>query len=170
VPEVRRDGSKNRRDQITHQADQKLMLRPCSGDPADTTVTKELWGTTVNWLPCGVTILKLSTLTFIGVVGLLPTQASAQFNLPILIPPFYLRSPSYHYSAPSHHSSSHAKHEDNNGSSTEKDATQEESNTGPSAEHQQQVSGPTGDVASSPPRSTPSQNKPDARPLFVPSR
>jgi hypothetical protein len=145
------------------------MLQPCSSDLADATVTKELWETTVKWLPCSVTILKLPTLTFIGVVGLLPTQASAQFSLPIPIPPFYLRPPGYH-SAPSHHSSSRIRHEERNGSSTEKDAAQEGLNTGPSAEHQQQVSAPTSDATSSPPRSTPSQNKPDDPPLFVPLR
>jgi|HubBroStandDraft_5_1064220.scaffolds.fasta_scaffold317543_1 hypothetical protein len=92
-----------------------------------------------------ITIAKLLTLALLGAVGLIPIQASAQFNIPI-IPPFYLRTPGYqHHSAPSHRSSSQAKHEDNNQSSTEKDATQVEPNAS-------------------------SQNNSDNPPLFVPLR
>jgi len=133
----------------------------------------DFWETTMKRLRRSVPVLKLSTLAFIGGVALLPTQASAQFNIPIPIPipHFDLRPPPSYHSAPSHRSSSQAKQEENNGSSTEKDATQVEPNAGPSTEHQQQqVSAPTRDAAPSPPKSTPSQNNPDTPPLFAPSR
>jgi hypothetical protein len=133
-------------------------------------MTNGLWETTMKRLP-SVTILKLSTLVaaaFVGGVGLLPTQASAQFSFPMPIPRFDLRPP-YH-SAPSHRSSSHAKHEENNGSSTEKDATQTDPNASTSTEHQQQVSEPTRDAGPPSAKSNPPQNSADIQPAFAPSR
>jgi hypothetical protein len=122
-------------------------------------------------LPRGVTILKLPTLVFVGGVGLLPTQASAQFSFPIPIPRFDLRPPPSYHSAPSHHSSSQAKQDENIGGPTEKDATQAEPNTGPSTEHQQQqVSGPTREANPSSAKSNPPQNNADTQPVFAPSR
>jgi hypothetical protein len=116
-------------------------------------------------LPCNVSVLKLSTLVgaaFVGGAGLLPTQASAQVGLPIPIPRFDLRPP--YYSGPSHRSSSHAKPEENNGISTEKDATHAEPNASTSTEHQQQqVSEPTRDVGPPAAKSNPPQNSADSR-------
>ena len=113
---------------------------------------------------------KIIDVRFVGGLALLPTQASAQFNIPIPIPipHFDLRPPPSYHSAPSHRSSSQAKHEENNGSSTEKDATQEEPNTGPSTEHQQQASGPTRDSNPSFAKSNPPQNDADTPPPFAP--
>jgi len=124
-------------------------------------------------LPYSVTSLKLSTLlaaAFVGGVGLLPTQASAQFGLPIPIPRFDFRPPGYH-SAPSHRSSSQTKHEEKNGISTEKDATQADPNASTSTEHQQQqVSEPTRDAGPPSPKSNPPQSNADTQPAFAPSR
>jgi hypothetical protein len=121
-------------------------------------------------LPWRVTILKLSTWAFVGGLGLLPIQASAQFSFPIPIPRFDLRPPSGYHSLPSHHSSSQAKQE-NNGNSTEKDATQAEPNASHSTEHQeQQVSRPTRDADPSSSKSSPPQNNADTQPVFAPSR
>jgi hypothetical protein len=125
----------------------------------------------VKRLPSSVIILKLSTLAFVGGVGLLPSQALAQFNLPIPIPRFDLRPPpSYHSAPPSHHSNSQAKHEENNGSTPERDATQPEPNANPSTEHQQQVSGPTRDAGPSSATSNLPPSNADTPPAFVPSR
>jgi hypothetical protein len=113
-------------------------------------------------------ILNLTMLACAGCFGLFPTQASAQFNLPIPIPRFDMRPPGYH-SAPSHHSTPQPKHEDSNGSSAEKDATQAEPNAGASAERQQQqqqVSGPARDAVPAP---TPHSDE-NIQPVFAPSR
>ena len=120
----------------------------------------------------GSVILKLLMLALIGGIGLLPSEASAQFGLSIPIPRFDLplRPPAYH-PTPSHRSGSQTKHEDTDRSAPEKDATQEP-NTGPSAEHhpqQQQVSTPH---AADPPSDNPGprQNNADTPPAFSPSR
>jgi cytoskeletal protein RodZ len=134
----------------------------------DVRMTNELRRRTMKTLPWSVTILKLSTWAFVGGLGLLPIQASAQFSFPI--PRFDLRPPPAYHSVPSHHPSSQAKQE-NSGSSAEKDATQAQPNASQSTEHQQQqVSRPTGDADPSSSKSSLPQNNADTQPVFAPSR
>lgn len=121
----------------------------------------------------GSVILKLSMLALAGGVGLLPTEASAQFGFQIPLPPgINLRlGPPVRSAPPSRRSSPAVKHEQNSGSAPEKDATQEEQNTSAPATHQlQQGSSPMHMDDSPPARPATPQTTAPTPPAFSPSR
>ena len=76
----------------------------------------------------GRVVLKFSMFALVGVVGLLPTEASAQFPIPIPLPFPHIdlgRRPPVSHSVPSHHSGAPENREENkqnNSGTTEKDA------------------------------------------------
>ena len=106
-------------------------------------MSKEAWEEIVERLR-GRVVLKFSMFALVGVVGLLPTEASAQFPIPIPLPFPHIdlgRRPPVSHSVPSHRSGAPENLEENNRGTTEKDATQEENPSPSTAPHQQQEQG-----------------------------
>ena len=123
----------------------------------------------------GRAAFKLSMFALVGVVGLLPTEASAQFPIPIPLPFPHIDlrpRPPVSHSAPTHHSGSPENREENNRGTTEKDATQEENTSPSTAPHQQQEQASTPAHPSDPilDSSRPLKNNADNPPIFSPSR
>jgi hypothetical protein len=123
----------------------------------------------------GRVVLKFSMFALVGVVGLLPTEASAQFPIPIPLPFPHIdlgRRPPVSHSVPSHHSGAPESREENNRGTTEKDATQDQNSIPSTAPHQQQEQASTPGRPSDPipDSSSPRKNNADNPPVFLPSR
>jgi hypothetical protein len=121
-----------------------------------------------------------AALFVVGLMILLPTQASAQFNIPgmILNGMQHGFDPNYRYRGSStQHAKSHKDNDSSSDKTKEKDATEEEVNGGGSSGAHQSPTGPAHDVSHSVETDAPSKGGGggsgktyDDQPSFAPSR